>query len=65
LDLIIESNRFTIECAAKRFQEAIDKNAAEVSETVQRLEAGRIRDPLSQRLFSIGAATRKATNQPI
>jgi len=52
--LIAENNRFDIElyeCAAKRFQEAIDKNAAEVSETVRRLEAVRIRDPLRQRLF--------------
>ena len=66
LDLIAERNRFDIElyeCAAKRFQEAIDKKAAEVSETVRQLEAARIQDPLRQRLFSIGAATRKAINR--
>ncbi|HCX31142.1 MAG TPA: hypothetical protein DHU55_15455 [Blastocatellia bacterium] len=66
LDLIAERNRFDIElyeCAAKRFQEAIDKNAAEVSETVRQLEAARIQDPLRSKLFSIGAATRKAINR--
>ncbi|PYI50614.1 MAG: hypothetical protein DMC62_08725 [Verrucomicrobia bacterium] len=66
LDLIAERNRFDIElyeCAAKLFEEAIDKNAAEVRRVVGQLEAARIQDPLRERLFSIGAATRKAINR--
>jgi len=66
LDLIAERNRFDIElyeCAAKLFEEAIDKNAAEVRRIVGQLEAARIHDPLRERLFSIGAATRKAINR--
>ena len=66
LDLIAERNRFDIElyeCAAKLFEEAIDKNAAEVKRVVGQLEAARIQDPLRERLFSIGAATRKAINR--
>jgi Galactose-3-O-sulfotransferase len=66
LDLITERNRFDIElyeCAAKLFEEAIDKNAAEVRRVVGQLEAARIQDPLRERLFSIGAATRKAINR--
>ena len=66
LDLIAERNRFDIElyeCAAKIFEEAIDKNAAEVRRVVGQLEAARIQDPLRERLFSIGAATRKAINR--
>jgi hypothetical protein len=66
LDLVAERNRFDIElyeCAAKRLQEAINKNAAEVSQVVRQLEAARIQDPLRERLFSIGAATRKAINR--
>jgi galactose-3-O-sulfotransferase len=66
LDLIAERNRFDIElyeCAAKLFEEAIDKNAAEVRQVVGQLEAARIQDPLRERLFSIGAATRKAINR--
>jgi hypothetical protein len=66
LDLIAERNHFDIElyeCAAKRFQEAIDKNAAKVSEAVRQLEAARIQDPLRSALFSIGAAARKAVNR--
>lgn len=66
LDLIAERNRFDIElyeCAAKLFEEAIDNNAAEVRRVVGQLEAARIQDPLRERLFSIGAATRKAINR--
>jgi len=66
LDLIAERNRFDIElyeCAAKRFQEAIDKNAAEVGRVVRELQAARIQDPLRAALFSTGAATRKAINR--
>ena len=66
LDLITERNRFDIELyewAAKLFEEAIDKNAAEVRRVVDQLEAARIQDPLRERLFSIGAATRKAINR--
>jgi len=66
LDLIAERNRFDMElyqCAAKLFQDAINKNAAEVSDTVRKLEAARIQDPLRSKLFSIGAATRKAINR--
>src|SRR5438477_11746060 len=66
LDLIAERNRFDIElyeCAAKLFEEAIDKNGAEVRRIVGQLEAARIQDPLRERLFSIGAATRKAINR--
>ena len=66
LDLIAERNRFDIElyeCAVKLFEEAIDKNAAEVRRVVGQLEAARIQDPLRERLFSIGAATRKAINR--
>ena len=66
LDLIAERNRFDIElyeCAAKLFEEAIDKNAAEVRRVVGQLEAARIQDPLRERIFSIGAATRKAINR--
>ncbi len=66
LDLIAERNRFDIElyeCAAKLFEEAIDKNAAEVRRVIGQLEAARIQDPLRERLFSIGAATRKAINR--
>ena len=66
LDLIAERNRFDIElyeCAAKLFEEAIDKNAAEVSQVVRQLEAARIQDPLRSALFLIGAATRKAISR--
>src|SRR5437660_10851235 len=65
LDLIAERNRFDIElyeCAAKRFQEAIDKKAAEVSETVCELEAARIQDPRRAAPLAVRAATRTATN---
>jgi len=66
LALITERNRFDIELyeyAAKRFQEAIDKNAAEVSENVRELQGARIQEPLRSALFSIGAAARKAVNR--
>lgn len=66
LDLIAERNRFDIElyeCAAKLFEEAMNKNAAEVRQVVGQLEAARIQGPLRERLFSIGSATRKAINR--
>ena len=66
LDLIAERNRFDIElyqCAAKLFQDAVSKNAGEVSRIVRELEAARIQDPLRSALFWIGAATRKAINR--
>jgi len=66
LDLTAERNRFDIEfyeCAAKLFEEAINKNAAEIRQVVGQLEAARIQDPLRKRLFSIGSATRKAINR--
>lgn len=66
LDLIADRNRFDVElykCAAKLFEEAINKNAVEVRQIVGQLEAARIQDPLRERLFSIGAATRKAINR--
>lgn len=66
LDLIAEKNRFDIElydCVAKRFQEAIDRNAAEVSKIVDQLKAARIADPFRRGLFSIGTAARKTINR--
>jgi len=66
LDLISERNRFDIElyeCAAKIFEEAINKNATEVGRVLRELEAARIQNPLRAALFSMGAATRKALNR--
>ena len=66
LDLIVERNRFDIElyeCAAKLFEEAINKRAAEVAGILRELEAARIQDPLRAALFSMGAAARKAINR--
>ena len=68
LDLIIEKNSFDIslyEYAAKLFEDAVNKNAAEVSHIARELEAARARtqDPLSSALFSIQAAGRKAISR--
>ena len=68
LDLIIEKNSFDIslyECAAKLFEDAVNKNAAEVNRIARELEAARARtqDPLSSALFSIRAAGRKAISR--
>jgi hypothetical protein len=66
LDLIAERNRFDIElyeCAAKIFEEMINKNAPEIGRVLRELEAARIQNPLRAALFSMGAATRKAINR--
>jgi hypothetical protein len=68
LDLIVEKNSFDLalyECAAKLFEDAVNKNAREVSCIVRELEAARARtqDPLSSALFSIRAAGRKAVSR--
>jgi hypothetical protein len=68
LDLIVEKNSFDValyECAAKLFEDAVKKNATEVSNIARKLEAARARtqDPLSSALFSIRAAGRKAISR--
>jgi Galactose-3-O-sulfotransferase len=66
LDLIAERNRFDMElyeCARKLFEEAINKNAAEVGCVLRQLESARIKHPLHAGLFSVRAATRKAVNR--
>jgi galactose-3-O-sulfotransferase len=68
LDLIAEKNGFDIalyECAAKLFQDAVNKNAAEINQIARDLEAARarIQDPLSSALFSICSAGRKAISR--
>ena len=68
LDLIVEKNSFDValyECAAKLFEDAVKKNATEVSNIARELEAARARtqDPLSSALFSIRAAGRKAISR--
>jgi Galactose-3-O-sulfotransferase len=66
LDLIAERNRFDIElydCAAKIFEEAINKNATELGRILRELEAARIQAPLHAMLFSMRAAARKAINR--
>jgi hypothetical protein len=68
LDLIVEKNSFDValyECAAKLFEDAVKKNATEVSHIARELEAARARtqDPLSSALFSIRAAGRKAISR--
>jgi hypothetical protein len=66
LDLITERNRFDIElyqCAAKLFQDAVSKNAEEVSHILRELDAARIQDPLRSAVFLVRAATRKAINR--
>jgi len=66
LDLIAERNRFDIElyeCAAKLFEEAINKIGTELGRVVWELESARIQEPLRSVLLSIGAATRKAINR--
>jgi hypothetical protein len=66
LDLIAEKNRFDIELyqsAAKAFEDAVNKNAAEVSHVLRELETARIHDSWRAALFSIRAAGRKAVNR--
>jgi hypothetical protein len=66
LDLIAERNRFDIElyeCAAKLFQDAVTKNAGEVSRIVRELEAARTQDRLSSARFLICSAGRKAISR--
>src|SRR5205085_6633037 len=66
LDLIAEKNRFDISLyqEAKRvFEEDVEKNAGDVSAVLRQLEAARIRDPLSARLFSLRAAAKNAINR--
>jgi hypothetical protein len=68
LDLIVEKNSFDLalyEFAAKLFEDAVNKNASEVSSIVRELETARARtqDPLSSALFSIRAAGRKAISR--
>ena len=66
LDLIAERNRFDIElynCAAKIFEEAINKNKTEIGRALRELEAARLKDPVRAGLFSMRAATRKAINR--
>ncbi len=68
LDLISEKNSFDImfyDYAAGLFQEAVDKNAADVSRIAQELGSARERTQgsLGAALFSIRAAGRKAFNR--
>jgi hypothetical protein len=68
LDLIVEKNSFDIalyEYATRLFQDAVNKNAREVSSIARQLEAARARtqDPVSSALFSIRAAGRKAISR--
>jgi hypothetical protein len=68
LDLIAEKNAFDLalyEYAAKLFEDAVNKNAAEVGTIARDLEAARARTqgPLSSALFSIWAAGRKAISR--
>ncbi|HEY8669959.1 MAG TPA: sulfotransferase family 2 domain-containing protein [Terriglobales bacterium] len=68
LELITEKNSFDVmfyDYASKLFQEAVDKNAAEVSRIAGELGSARARaqGSLSAALFSIRAAGRKAINR--
>ncbi len=68
LDLIVEKNSFDIalyEYATRLFQDAVNKNAREVTSIAGELEAARARtqDPVSSALFSIRAAGRKAISR--
>ena len=68
LDLIVEKNSFDIalyEYATRLFQDAVNKNAREVTSIARELEAARARtqDPVSSALFSIRAAGRKAISR--
>ena len=66
LDLIADRNRFDIElyqCAAKLFQDAVSKNAGEVSRIVRELEAARTQDRLRSAGFLICSAGRKAISR--
>jgi hypothetical protein len=68
LDLIIERDSFDLalyECAAKLFEDAVNKHATEVSRIARELEAARARtqNSLSSALFSIRAGGRKAISR--
>jgi len=66
LDLIADKNSFDIalyQLASELFQKSVEQNAAAVNTVVQNLESGRIRDPLSAKLFWLRAAARKAINR--
>jgi Sulfotransferase family len=66
LDLITDKNSFDIalyQLASELFQKSMEQNAAAVNTVVQNLESGRIRDPLSAKLFWLRAAVRKAVNR--
>ena len=66
LDLIAERNRFDIElydCAAKLFQDAVTKNAGEVSRIVRELQAARTQDRFSSARFLVCSAGRKAISR--
>jgi Galactose-3-O-sulfotransferase len=68
LDLITEKNSFDVmfyDYSAKLFQEAVDKNAAEVNRIALELGSARTRNQgsLGSALFAIRAAGRKAVNR--
>ncbi len=66
LDLIAARNRFDLElynCATKLFQEAVDKNAAQVAQIAGDLKAARMQSRPRSMLFSISSAGRKAVNR--
>lgn len=66
LDLIAEKNRFDIalyENARTIFEKAIAEKAGEVKQVLHDLEAARIHDPLTAKLFVVRAAGRKAINR--
>ena len=68
LDLMLEQNSFDIglyDCAAKLFEDAVNRNAGEVDQILRELKGARARtqDPFRSALFSIQAAGRKAINR--
>lgn len=66
LDLIAARNRFDVElynCATKLFQNAVDKNAAQVNQIAGELKAARMQSRPRSVLFSISSAGRKAVNR--
>lgn len=68
LDLIVEKNSYDValyDFAAKRFEEAVQKNAAEVSRLTKELEAARERtqDRMTSALFSLRSTGRKALSR--
>lgn len=68
LDLIVQKNSFDVtlyEVAAKRFEEAVQKNAAEVSRLTGELEAAkeRTQDRMTSTIFSLRSTGRKALSR--